>query len=86
MIEYLVTRVIKRYSVNPHEGITHLGGAGWLHTREEVMDSIANGDTYVTRLNGHGTGIAIFKSLRGDYPRGYADRVWNDNLLLVPTC
>jgi len=27
MTEYLVTRVIRRYSANPHEGITHLGGA-----------------------------------------------------------
>ena len=86
MSEFLVTCVIKRYCVDPHDGITHLGGAGWLHTREEVIDSIGRGNTYVTRLNGHGTGIAVFQGANGDYPRGYADLVWNDNLLLIPTC
>lgn len=86
MAEYLVTCVHKQKNAIPHEGITHLGGSGWRHSCEEVIDSITRGNTYVTRLNGHGTGIAIFKSVNGEYPRGYADLSWNDNLLLVPHC
>lgn len=86
MAEYLVTCVVKQRHANPHEGITHLGGLNWRHTRQEVINSMDRGNTYVLRLNGHGTGIAIFKSVNGEYPRGYADLTWNDNLLLVPHC
>ena len=86
MAEYLVTCVTKRDHHNPHEGISHLGGFNWRHTCEEVIESMDRGNTYVLRLNGHGTGIGIFKGANGEYPRGYADLAWNDNLLLVPHC
>lgn len=87
MAEYLVTSVVKRYNANQDEGITHLCGADWRHTSQEVINSINAGNSYVTCLNGHGAeNVAIFNGPKGDYPRGYADGVWNDNLLMAPNC
>ena len=84
MAEYLVTSVVKRYAVDQHEGVTHLCGADWRHTCQEVVDAINGGNSYVTCLSGYGAGIAIFKGPRGDYPRGNTGGIWNDSLLLVP--
>jgi hypothetical protein len=40
MPDVQVTCINKQPRDNPHEGITHLGGATWRWTRQQVIDSI----------------------------------------------
>src|SRR5262245_29403823 len=72
---------------NPHEGITHLGGAGWKWTREQVIYSIeARNNTFYTHVNGKRADVGVVQGPYGKYVRTHADGQWNDNLLALPEC
>ncbi|MEK7415887.1 MAG: DUF3892 domain-containing protein [Planctomycetota bacterium] len=87
MADVQVTCINKQPRNNPHEGITHLGGATWQWTRQQVIDSInAKTNTFYTLVNGKRANIGVVNGSNGDYVRTYADNVWNDNLLALPEC
>jgi hypothetical protein len=73
--------------MNPHEGITHLGGSGWRWTRQEVIDSINAGtNTFYTLEGGKRAEVGVVKGPNGPYLRTHADGQWNDNLLALLEC
>jgi hypothetical protein len=72
---------------NTHEGITHLGGAGWKWSRQDVIASIeAKTNTFYTKVGGKRADIGVVNGANGKYLRTYADGQWNDNLLALPEC
>lgn len=87
MADVQVTCINKQPRNNPYEGITHLGGAGWRWTRQQVIDSIrANANTFFTLVNGNRGEIGVVEGANGPYLRTYADGQWNDNLLSLSEC
>ena len=87
MADVQVTCINKLPRDNPYEGITHLGGAGWRWTRQQVIDSIRAGtNTFFTLVQGNRGNIGIVDGPTGPYLRTYADGQWNDNLLSLPEC
>lgn len=87
MADVQVTCINKQPRDNPYDGITHLGGAGWKWTRQQVIDSInAKANTFYTSVNGNRGDIGVVKGPNGDYLRTYADGQWNDNLLSLAEC
>jgi hypothetical protein len=86
MADVQVTCITKPDPNSRHEGITHLGGAGWRWTVAQVIDSIrAKTNTFYTRVDGKRADIGVVEGAR-PYLRTYADKVWNDNLLALPQC
>lgn len=87
MADVQVMCINKQPRDNTCEGITHLGGASWKWTRQQVVDSINEGtNTFFTLVAGKRADIAVVKGANSDYVRTYADGVWNDNLLALPEC
>lgn len=88
MPDVQVTCINKQPRNDPHEGITHLGGAGWKWTRQQVIDSIeAKTNTFYTLVGGTRANVGVVKPEgRQWYVRTYADSKWNDNLLALPEC
>jgi len=87
MADLRVTCINKQPRQNPHEGITHLGGANWRRTRQQVVDSIKNKtNTFHTLEGGNRAEIGVVDGPNGPYLRTYADGQWNDNLLALPEC
>ena len=70
-----------------HEGITHVGGAGWRKTRQEVINLIKNHtNTYYTLEGGKRAEVAVMKGANGEYLRTHADGKPTDNLLSLSEC
>lgn len=87
MSDLQVTCINKTPRNDPHEGITHLGGAGWKWTRQKVVDLInAKAHTFFTLVGGKRANVGVVNGPNGAYLRTYADGVWNDNLLALPEC
>uniref|UniRef100_UPI0035C95C44 DUF3892 domain-containing protein n=1 Tax=uncultured Sphingomonas sp. TaxID=158754 RepID=UPI0035C95C44 len=87
MADVQVTCINKQPRNSTHEGITHLGGAGWKWTRSDVIQSIRNKtNTFFTYVNGKRADIGIVAGQNSAYLRTYADGQWNDNLLALPEC
>lgn len=87
MADVQVRCINKQPRMNPHEGITHLGGNGWRWTREQVIASIeAKTNTFHTSgLHGRAE-IGVVDGPNGKYLRTYANGHWNDNLLSLMEC
>ena len=87
MADVQVTCINKQPRNNTHEGITHLGGATWKWTRQQVIDSIkAKSNSFYTLVGNKRADVGVVKGAHGDYVRTYADGVWNDNLLALNEC
>lgn len=87
MADAQVTCITKPNRNSSHEGITHLGGATWKWTRQQVVDSInARTNTFYTMVNGKRADVGVVNGANGQYVRTHADGVWNDNLLALPEC
>jgi hypothetical protein len=87
MADAQVTCINKQQRNNTHEGITHLGGAGWKWTRQEVINSINNGtNTFFTMVGGKRADVGVVNGPNGQYVRTHADGYYNDNLLALPEC
>ena len=72
---------------NPHEGITHLGGANWKWTRQQVITSIEQRtNTFYTMVAGKRADVGVVDGPNGKYVRTHADGYYNDNLLALPEC
>lgn len=87
MADALVTCINKVPRDNPHEGITHLGGAGWRWTRQQVVASIEEGsNTFFTLVSNKRANVVVVDGPSGKYVRTSADGTYNDNLLALPEC
>ena len=87
MADVRVTCINKQPRNNTHEGITHLGGANWHWTRQDVINSIeAKTNTFFTLVGGNRAEVGVVNGANGKYLRTYADGKWNDNLLALPEC
>jgi hypothetical protein len=87
MADVRVTCINKQPRNDPHEGITHLGGATWRWTRQEVINSIeAKTNRFFTLVGGNRAEVGVVNGANGKYLRTYADGKWNDNLLALPEC
>jgi hypothetical protein len=87
MADAQVTCINKQPRTNSHEGITHLGGATWRWTREQVIASIEDGsNTFHTTVYGKRADVGVVNGPNGKYVRTHADGQWNDNLLALPEC
>ena len=87
MADARLTCINKQPRNNPYEGITHLGGADWKWTRQQVIDSIeAKTNTFYTNTSGVRANIGVVDGPNGKYLRTYANSNWNDNLLALPEC
>lgn len=87
MADVRVTCINKQPRNNTHEGITHLGGATWHWTRQDVINSIeGKTNTFFTLVGGNRAEVGVVNGANGKYLRTYADGKWNDNLLALPEC
>lgn len=87
MADVQVTCINKQPRNDTHEGITHLGGATWKWTRQQVIDSIkAKTNTFYTMVGTKRADVGIVKGAHGEYVRTHADGLWNDNLLALYEC
>ena len=66
MADVQVKCINKQPRNDTHEGITHLGGAGWKWTRAEVIASIlARTNTFYTLVNGKRADVAVVDGPNG---------------------
>jgi Protein of unknown function (DUF3892) len=87
MADVQVTCINKQPRNDPHEGITHLGGATWHWTRHQVIESIEQrSNTFFTMVAGKRADVGVVNGQNGKYVRTHADGEWNDNLLALPEC
>lgn len=87
MADVHVTCINKVPRDDPHEGITHLGGASWRWTRAQVIQSIeAQSNTFYTLVDGTRADVGVVNGPNGKYVRTHADGKWNDNLLALAEC
>jgi len=87
MAHVQVTCINKQPRNNTHEGITHLGGASWHWTRQQVVASIEAGtNTFFTDVGGNRADVGVVDGPNGKYVRTHADGKWNDNLLALREC
>ncbi len=87
MADVQVKCINKQPRNDTHEGITHLGGAGWKWTRAEVIASIeGRTNTFYTLVNGKRADVGVVDGPNGKYVRTHADGYYNDNLLALVEC
>lgn len=87
MADVQVTCISKANRQSSHEGITHLGGAGWKWTRQEVINSINAGtNTFYTKVDGKRADVKVVNGANGSYVQTCADGAFNNNLLNLPEC
>jgi Protein of unknown function (DUF3892) len=87
MADVQITCINKHPRNNTHEGITHLGGATWKWTRQQVIDSIKGGsNTFFTLVGGKRADVAVVNGPSSEDVRTHADGYWNDNLLALNEC
>ncbi|WP_244608939.1 DUF3892 domain-containing protein [Bradyrhizobium sp. SUTN9-2] len=74
MADVQVTCINKQPRNNTHEGITHLGGAGWKWPRSQVILSIEQrSNTFFTMVGGRRADVGVVDGPNGKYVRTYAD-------------
>jgi hypothetical protein len=90
MADVQVTCITKPNPQSPHEHITHLGGAQWKWTREQVITSIdAKTNTFyvLDPSTGKRADVGVIRPAgRPAFVRTHADGDWNDNLLSLNQC
>ncbi len=87
MAELQITCINKLPRTNTHEGITHVGGVTWKHTREEAIRYIESKiHSYYTLGSNGRSDVGVVNGANGKYLRTYANNQWNDNLLSLPEC
>jgi hypothetical protein len=88
MEDFRVTCINKPQRDGSVEAITHLGGAGWRLTREQVVARIdARRHVFYTLVGGRRAELGVRVSVAGTrYVQTHADGHWNNNLLALPEC
>lgn len=86
MADIQITCITKPNPSSTHEGITHVGGAGWKNTREIVIQLIEGKvNTYYTMV-GQKAEVLVVNGPNGKYLRSHKDGTPNDNLLSLEQC
>lgn len=92
MTDVRVTCITKPLPQSAHEHITRLGNpaAGWVWTREQVIESIdAKTNTFfvIDPITGKRSDVGVVRPTgRAPYVRTHADGDWNNNLLSLDQC
>ena len=88
MADVQVTCINKPDRESRHEHITHLGGAGWRLSREEVIRRIEGTiDTFYTSVGGKRADVGVRREAgKAPYVQTHADGQWNNNLLALTEC
>ena len=88
MADAQITCITKQPThLDPHHGITHLGGSGWRWPKDQVIESIrAKTNTFYTMANGQRAEVGVVDGPSGPYLRTHANGKWTDNLLSLPEC
>jgi hypothetical protein len=87
MADVSVTCIKKNPRSSAHDGITHLGGAGWNWTRQLVIVSIEAGtNSFYIDIDGKRSVLKVVNEEHGKYLRAQSDGEWNDDLLAMPDC
>jgi hypothetical protein len=87
MADLQVTCIRKIPRDNPHEGITAIGGFGWILTTPVAIQHIRFGtNTFFTQVNGRFARVAVVDGPNGPYLRNHADGYWTNNLLALAEC
>ena len=87
MADSQITCIRRRDPRSNHDGITHVGGAGWLWSVDEVVRSIeSKTNTFFVRSTNSRSDVGVVNGPTGKYLRTYANGQWNDNLLSLPEC
>ena len=85
-----ITCITKSTPNGSHEHITHVGSPQFSRnwTVDEVIQSItANTNTFHVTSGGKRANVGVVRpDGRRPYIRTYADGIWNDNLLSLPSC
>lgn len=86
MADSQVKCINKEPRLNPHEGITHLGGEGWKSKREDVISSIERGsNTFFTITGPTRADVGVVAGANGKDLQTHADGQWSD-ILALPEC
>jgi len=86
MADAQVTCINKADRQSSHEGITHLGGAGWRWSRSQVISSIEGGtNTFFTNV-GKRANIEVVNGSNGKYVRTRKDGLLSNDLLELGEC
>ena len=87
MADVQVTCINKQNHNSTHEGITHLGGAGWKLTRQEAINLIRDySNVFYIFVNGNKAYLKIVRGPHGEYVQSYVDGKPTANLLALPEC
>ena len=93
MADCQIRCITKSQSQGGHEHITHVGNlvsANWKWTVAQVVASIdAKSNTFyvLDGRTGKRADVGVVRPTHGNpYIRTYADGIWNDNLLSLPSC
>ncbi|MHB9144735.1 MAG: DUF3892 domain-containing protein [Symbiobacteriia bacterium] len=82
-----VTCINKRDHYNPHERITHIGGAGWRLTEDEAIRNIeARYEDYYVSKNGRRVNVVVESRNGRKYLKTEDDDYAPNNLLALPEC
>lgn len=95
MADVRITCITKSIPQGGHQHITHVGnpqatGGGWKWPVAQVIESIdAKSNTFYVMdgRTGKRANVGVVRPENGrPYLRTYADGVWTDNLLSLPSC
>ncbi len=90
MADAQVTCITKPDRFSPHEHITHLGGATWKWTREQVIASIedkTNTFYVLDPFTGKRSNVGVVRRPgMAPFVQTHADGDWNNNLLSLDQC
>jgi hypothetical protein len=91
MADVQVTCITKPDVLSTHEHITHIGGVGWMWTREAVIQSIeSKSNTFyvIDPISGKKAYVGVVRpgGTRNPYLQTHADGKWTNNLLSLPQC
>lgn len=82
-----ITCIRKVDRTSAYERITHVGGAGWRKTSDEVITEIDTGrQSYYVSVGGNRTAVVTATRNGRKYLRTDADGDEPNNLLSLPTC
>lgn len=91
MADVKVTCITKAHPQGGHEYITHIGSVDgrWRWSKEQVIQSLDNKSNtfFVVAPSGKRADVGVVKPSSGHpYLRTFADGIWTDNLLSLPSC
>jgi hypothetical protein len=87
--QVLVSCINRPHRQSSHEGITLIGGSGWMLTRAQAIAEIEAPNprySFYTNVGGKIAYVGVNEGPHGKYLQTHADGYWNNNLLALPEC